>query len=1821
MAGPVFIWSGPPLSLVLFIVFTAYLHCTVSQTTMPCDGVRCMDFSCISSVHVCDGYSDCVDGLATDELDCPVLTPCRIGYERCPGTAGHTINVCIPPEWRCDGDNDCGDHSDENVDYCRETPCPSTMIKCADSFRCISGTSYCNGVRNCADGSDEPAECLTESFTCPTDHFKCANGRRCVPNQWLCDRDDDCGDNSDEDDAVHSCSTHVCSDEYFTCRQNRPGFSKCVALDLVCDGTSHCENAEDEDPAFCGTRHPCQSYEYQCLNYLCIPSWYQCDHDNDCGDGSDEGAHCDYPTCRDDIEFTCNNGRCIPLNQRCNGYDNCRDSSDEQDCTCPEGFFQCRNKQCIPEDLVCNGSPNCTDSSDIGPSCNVNECRSPDYPACSYGCVDEPLSYHCTCDDGYTLGEDQHTCVDFDECAETPSVCSQVCINLAGSYLCTCAWGYTHGAEGCVVNYGGDPFIVFGNRYYIRRLGIEQNSVDYDRIADDFDLIVALDFDYVDQKIYFSDIGNHSINRMNMDGTNIEQVHTNGVINTEGLAVDWVTKKLYWIDRNRDVMEVSDLDGKNRLVLISSGLFEPRAIALDPEHGYAYWTDWGLRPYIGRIGMDGTDKMELHDERVGWPNGLTIDYAAQHVYWVDAHLDYISYSDMDFNHIHRLLHDDEQHTIAHPFAITVFGDYIYFTDWNLKGVYKAHKYNGQEVEIRATVHRPFGIQVVHPLRQDPTLSNVCVNAPCEGLCLIAPGGNEYTCACAENHVVNGHRCIPACTTAQFACIAEQKCIPWYRQCNGINDCSDNSDEQNCPVRYCQPGEYQCNDGSCLQSILWLCDGDRDCSDGSDEGSVAKCSVNQCDTWQFSCLDRSRCISERRVCNQISDCNDGSDELNCDTHMCAEGYFKCTTSGFCIPEEWKCDLDNDCGDNSDEPHRECQNVQCPDGWISCLNSFRCIPEYARCNGYDECRDNSDEIGCEEVTCDPLGEFRCDNHRCIPQRWFCDFDNDCGDSSDEPLGCEPRPCSESEFRCVSRGRCIRDRWRCDGSPDCSDGSDEEGCGVVCRLDQFACAIGGCIPANLTCNGFDNCFDRSDEMNCTNRVCTADEFRCSNTLCVPQSSVCNTYDDCGDGSDESTAACMMITCDLTISFECAGNGFCLPPHKLCDGNDDCGDNSDEHSQCEVQCTPSTYHCQNEQCISWDKVCDSFQDCRDGSDETSCFKNPTECNTMSCQKQCIALGSSFICSCGAGFAASSDGICEDIDECYLSRPCDQVCFNRKGSYDCRCANGFEDRGIDGQDCKPIGAQEVIVFGDGTEVRKYLRFVDQYQSLVINEERIESLDFDYKSGHLYFTDSELRAIKRVKFSNENASQAPDNLGLDNVYRPMGIAVDWLGNNIYFADQGLETRDGTRGKRAAADRGPKIVVASAREYPFHEKTLHTATQPYAIAVNPRKGLMYWTDLGVSPHGSLLFMSWMNGEYMTPINVAAAKLYKPTGLAVDYTGNDTVYWCDSGADMIGYITYDGSLFRVIAKEGLSNPFQLDVFGNDIYWTTRSTDNRGQVRSMNKTGQDHELILNGVNLPTGIKMWQEQRYPLTEPNPCERNPCLYLCLIVPPQKNSAVSKGFECACPSGVEVDPTHCRGTPVPTPTTTLPCKCDNGGMCRADGTCDCLPGYIGANCATADKSEGGGPTSVLIIGPLVGFIILAIIIIVILLFIFYRKRNKFAGPVAYRDGQNVDIAPPPVAVESHYETRLDPAAPVTIENPAYATLGAAGGGVPNLPEKTGLPYDVSEYQPGFQAGPLPPKDYMQDGMLTAGGYPEPPPAYTANNPPSPEIKDPNNGPE
>ncbi|CAH1226389.1 MUC4 [Branchiostoma lanceolatum] len=66
---------------------------------------------------------------------------------------------------------------------------------------------------------------------------------------------------------------------------------------------------------------------------------------------------------------------------------------------------------------------------------DVDECNQPDKGGCDQNCHNLHGSYYCTCDDGYTLTEDKHSCDDIDEC---PAPGCHFCTNIPGSYRCTC---------------------------------------------------------------------------------------------------------------------------------------------------------------------------------------------------------------------------------------------------------------------------------------------------------------------------------------------------------------------------------------------------------------------------------------------------------------------------------------------------------------------------------------------------------------------------------------------------------------------------------------------------------------------------------------------------------------------------------------------------------------------------------------------------------------------------------------------------------------------------------------------------------------------------------------------------------------------------------------------------------------------------------------------------------------------------------------------------------------------------------------------------------------------------------------------------------------------------------------------------------------------------------------------------------------------------------------------------------------------------------------------------------------------------------------
>lgn len=75
---------------------------------------------------------------------------------------------------------------------------------------------------------------------------------------------------------------------------------------------------------------------------------------------------------------------------------------------------------------------------------------------------------------------------------------------------------------------------------------------------------------------------------------------------------------------------------------------------------YLFWTDWAVgEAQVARANLDGSDvKILINNDSVEWPNGLTVDYIAERLYWVDARHDYIASCDLHGNNIKKVLKND-----------------------------------------------------------------------------------------------------------------------------------------------------------------------------------------------------------------------------------------------------------------------------------------------------------------------------------------------------------------------------------------------------------------------------------------------------------------------------------------------------------------------------------------------------------------------------------------------------------------------------------------------------------------------------------------------------------------------------------------------------------------------------------------------------------------------------------------------------------------------------------------------------------------------------------------------------------------------------------------------------------------------------------------------------------------------------------------------------------------------------------------------------------------------------------------------------------
>ena len=146
------------------------------------------------------------------------------------------------------------------------------------------------------------------------------------------------------------------------------------------------------------------------------------------------------------------------------------------------------------------------------------------------------------------------------------------------------------------------------------------------------------------------------------DGTGRENVLASQNEGVEGLAMDWASKNLYYIDSRKGTLNVlstrkHQYDYRRTLL---KNLKRPRAIVVHPNRGYMFFSEWDRPANISRANMDGSEvkvRNKIFGQMIvnltglapkvfrnvllGWPNGLSMDYEADRLYWCDALLDHI----------------------------------------------------------------------------------------------------------------------------------------------------------------------------------------------------------------------------------------------------------------------------------------------------------------------------------------------------------------------------------------------------------------------------------------------------------------------------------------------------------------------------------------------------------------------------------------------------------------------------------------------------------------------------------------------------------------------------------------------------------------------------------------------------------------------------------------------------------------------------------------------------------------------------------------------------------------------------------------------------------------------------------------------------------------------------------------------------------------------------------------------------------------------------------------------------------------------------
>jgi hypothetical protein len=232
--------------------------------------------------------------------------------------------------------------------------------------------------------------------------------------------------------------------------------------------------------------------------------------------------------------------------------------------------------------------------------------------------------------------------------------------------------------------------------------------------------------------------------------------------------------------------------------IVDTGLVSVEDIVVDPIECYLFWCDSGKPNKIFQSDLMGQNRKEIGVTFT--PNKLQLDFSTQRIYFLNSTTTQFSY--ITYSGTSDLLFP---WSLGGSTTFAIVNNYLFVGDSTKPTIYILDKTTHVLISsfnvITTDSYGPVVDMVMFSnITQPPGQSPCSVAAGgCAQFCVTLPS-NSSVCTCKDGYSLTSDKatCSENCnSTTEFRCASDGKCFPSDYQCDYYQDCSDDSDEENC----------------------------------------------------------------------------------------------------------------------------------------------------------------------------------------------------------------------------------------------------------------------------------------------------------------------------------------------------------------------------------------------------------------------------------------------------------------------------------------------------------------------------------------------------------------------------------------------------------------------------------------------------------------------------------------------------------------------------------------------------------------------------------------------------------------------------------------------------------------------------------------------------------------------------------------------------------------------------------------------------------------------------------------------------------------